>query len=101
MQVLGLAEIQLAEDFSFEGAWEWSLKCEKHEICAICVKSTDLAVIWLNKFLSGEFRGKMVIIMSNLWVTQLLGQNKFLSGEFLVFCGKWSFVFLGVTIEVC
>ena len=40
-----------------------------HEIHAICVKSTDLAVIWPNKFLSGEFHGKMVIIWSNPWVT--------------------------------
>ena len=28
MQLLGLAEIRLAEEFSFEGAWEWSLKSE-------------------------------------------------------------------------
>ena len=38
---------------------------EIHEIHTICVKSTDLAVVWPNKFLSGEFRGKMVIIRSN------------------------------------
>ena len=44
-----------------------------HEIHAIYVKSMDLAVIWPNKFLSGEFCGKMVIIWSNQRVTQLLG----------------------------
>ena len=72
MQVLGLVEIRLAEDFSSEGAWEW-------EIRTILVKSMDLAVIWLNKFLSGEFRGKVVIIWSNLQILRLLGRiNSFL-----------------------
>ena len=28
---------------------------EIHEICTILVKSTDLAASWMNKFLSGEF----------------------------------------------
>ena len=74
MQLLGLAEIQLAEDFSSEGGMGMELKNLKiHEIRAICVKSTDLAVIWPNKFLSGEFRGKMVIIWLNPQVTRLLG----------------------------
>ena len=74
MQVLGLAEIRLAEDFIVRGGMGMELKNLKiHEIHTICVKSMDLAVIWLNKFLSGEFRGKMVIIWSNLQVTWLLG----------------------------
>ena len=29
-----------------------------------------------------------------------IGTNNFLSGEFCVFCGKWSFVSLGVAMEV-
>ena len=29
-----------------------------------------------------------------------IGTNNFLSGEFRVFCGKWSFVSLGVAMEV-
>ena len=50
------------------------LKIEEiHEICAICVKYTDLAMVWPNKLLSGEFHGKMVIIRSSLWVTRLMG----------------------------
>ena len=36
--------------------------CKIREIHAIGVKSMDLAVTWLNKFLSGEFRGKVVQI---------------------------------------
>ena len=72
-----------------------------HEIRAICVKSMDLAVIWLNKFLFGEFRGKVVKIWSDLWVTWLLGRMKISSGEFRVFHGKWSFVSLGVAMEIC
>ena len=79
MQVLGLAKIRLAEDFSSEGVWE---NLEIHEIRAILVKSMDLAVIWLNKFLSGEFRvfhGKVVIIWSSTWVSRLFGRiNSFL-----------------------
>ena len=79
MQVLGLAKIQLAEDFLSEGVWE---NLEIHEICAILVKSTDLVVIWPNKFLSGEFRvfrGKVVIIWPSPQVSRLFGQiNSFL-----------------------
>ena len=30
-----------------------------------------------------------------------IGMNKISSGEFRVFCGKWSFVPLGVAMEVC
>ena len=30
-----------------------------------------------------------------------IGMNKISSGEFRVFHGKWSFVSLGVTMEVC
>ena len=71
-----------------------------HNICTICVKSMDLAVIWPNKFLSGEFRGKMVIIRSNLWVTQLLGRiNSFLenfvffleNGHLCLWVSPWKF----------
>ena len=36
--------------------------CKIREICAICVKSMDLVVTWQNKFLSGEFRWKVVKI---------------------------------------
>ena len=36
--------------------------CKIHEIRAIGVKSMDLAVTWPNKFLSGEFHGKVVKI---------------------------------------
>ena len=71
-----------------------------HEIHAICVKCTDLAVIWPNKFLSGEFCGKMVIIRSNLWVTWLLGRIKSLLENFVFFAEKWLFVSLGVAMEV-
>ena len=61
----------------------------------------DLVVIWPNKFLSGEFHGKMVIIWLDPRVMWLIGTNKISSGEFCVFHGKWSFVSLGVAMEVC
>ena len=47
-----------------------------------------LAVIWLNKFLSGEFCGKMVIIRSNLQVTWLLGRIKSLLENFMFFLAE-------------
>ena len=36
--------------------------CKIREIHAIGVKSMDLVVTWPNKFLSGEFHGKVVKI---------------------------------------
>ena len=56
-----------------------------HEIRTICVKSTDLVVIWPNKFLSGEFRGKVVKIWSDPRVTRLLGRMKSLLENFMFF----------------
>ena len=101
MQVLGLAKIRLAEDFSSEGVCgNGALKPENTRNSCNFVKSTDLAVLWPNKFLSGEFRGKVVIIWSNLAGLAAIGTNKFLSVEFHVFRGKWSFVSLGVAMEV-
>ena len=73
MQVLGLAKIQLAEDFSSEGHGNGALKPENTQNSCNFVKSTDLAVLWPNKFLSGEFHGKVVIIWSNMRVSWLLG----------------------------
>ena len=61
----------------------------------------DLAVIWPNKFLSGEFHGKMVIIGSNPRVTWLLGRiNSFLekfvffaeNGHMCLWVSPWKFV---------
>ena len=57
----------------------------------------DLAVIWPNKFWSGEFHGKMVVRSVG---HVAIGTDKISSGEFCVFHGKWSFVSLGVTMEV-
>ena len=92
MQVLGLAEIQLAEDFSSVRVLEWVPETWKFmqfwssplilwlygrinsclenfvffaENGHYLVKSVGLAAIQMNKFLSGEFRvfqGRMVII---------------------------------------
>ena len=45
----------------------------------------DLAVIWPNKFLSGEFHGKVVKIWSDPRVTRLLGQMKSLLENFVFF----------------
>ena len=73
MQVMGLAEIRLAEDFSYEGALQWNFKVENTRNLCNFVKCMDLAVTWLNRLLSGEFRGKVVIIWLNPWVSWLLG----------------------------
>ena len=72
MQMIGLAKIQLAEDFSHEGALELNFKAENTRNSWIFVKYMNLAVTWPNKLLSGEFCGKVVIMMSNQWVSWLL-----------------------------
>ena len=72
MQMIGLAKIQLAEDFSHEGALELNFNAENTRNSRIFVKYVNLAVTWPNKLLSGEFRGKVVIMMSNQWVSCLL-----------------------------
>ena len=58
MQVMGLAEIQLAEDFSYEGALEWNFKAENTPKLRNFVKCMDLVVAWPNRLLSGKFHGK-------------------------------------------
>ena len=45
----------------------------------------DLAVTWPNKFLSGEFRRKMVKIWSDPWVMRLLGRITSLLENFMFF----------------
>ena len=59
MQMIGLAEIRLAEDFLHEGALELNFKAENTQNLRIFVKYVNLAVTWPNKLLSGEFRGKV------------------------------------------
>ena len=101
MQVLGLAEIRLAEDFLSDGGIGMEFKNLKiHEIRAICVKSTDLAVIWLNKILVWRISGENGHNLVKSTGDAAIGMNKFFSGEFCVFRGKWSFVSLGVAMEV-
>ena len=54
MQVLGLAEIQLAEDFLSVGALEWFPETWNYtKFMQFLVKSADFVAIWLNNFLSG------------------------------------------------
>ena len=72
MQMIGLAEIRLAEDFSHEGALELNFKAENTRNSQIFVKYVNLVVTWPNKLLSGEFRGKVVIMWSNQRVSWLL-----------------------------
>ena len=73
MQMIGLAEIRLAEDFSYEGAMGLNFKAENTRNSWIFVKYVNLAVTWPNKLQSGEFRGKVVIMWSNQLV-RLLGR---------------------------
>ena len=72
MQMIGLAEIRLAEDFLYEGALELNFKAENTRNLWIFVKYVNLVVTWPNKLLSGEFRGKVVIMWSNQRVSWLL-----------------------------
>ena len=55
MPMIGLAEIQQAEDFSYEGALELNFKAENTQNSWIFVNYVNLAVTWPNKLLSGEF----------------------------------------------
>ena len=70
--MIGLAEIQLAEDFLYEGALGLNFKAENTRNSWIFVKHVNLAVTWPNKLLVGEFRGKVVIMWSNQRVSWLL-----------------------------
>ena len=72
MQMIGLAEIRLAEDFLYEGALELNFKAENTRNSRIFVTYVNLVVTWPNKLLSGEFRGKVVIMMLNQRVSWLL-----------------------------
>ena len=72
MQMIGLAKIQLAEDFLHEGALELNFKAKNTQNLWIFVKYVNLAVTWPNKLLSGEFRGKVVIMWLNQRVLWLL-----------------------------
>ena len=62
MQMIGLAKIRLAEDFSYEGALELNFRAENTRNSRIFVKYVNLAVPWPNKLLPGEFHGKVVIM---------------------------------------
>ena len=44
--MLGLAKIRLAEDFSFEGLWEWGLKLKNYMKFAQFV--SNLQIWWLS-----------------------------------------------------
>ena len=70
--MIGLAKIQLAEDFLHEGVLELNFKAENTRNSWIFVKYVNLVVTWPNKLLSGEFRGKVVIMWSNQRVSWLL-----------------------------
>ena len=83
MQMIGLAEIRLAEDFLYEGALELDFKAENTRNSRIFVKYVDLAVAWPNKLLSGEFHGKVVIMWSNQPVLWLLGRINFFLEKFV------------------
>ena len=103
MQLLGLAEIQLAEDLSSVRVLEWVPVTWKYTKFTQFWSSRGFAAIWLNKFLSGEFRvfrGKMVIIWLSLWVLRLFKQiNSFLenfmffteNGHYWLWALPWKF----------
>ena len=98
MQVLGLAKIQLAEDFSSVGALEWVPETWKYmKFAHFLVRSAVFVAIWPNNFLSGEFRlfrgnGHYLVKSAGLTAIQM---NKFLTGEFHVFHGKMIIIGFG------
>ena len=62
--MLGLSEIRLAKDSSCEGVLELNLRAENTRNLRTFVQYVNLAVTWLNEWLSGEFcviRGKVYI----------------------------------------
>ena len=59
--MLGLSKIRLAEDSSCEGVLELNLRAENTRNSRTFVQYVNLAVTWLNEWLSGEFRGKVYI----------------------------------------
>ena len=63
--MIGLSEIQLVEDSSCEGALELNLRAENTRNLQTFVQYVNLAVTWPNEWLSGEFRGKVIILWSN------------------------------------
>ena len=83
MQMIGLAKIQLAEDFLHEGVLELNFKAENTRNLRIFVKYVNLAVTLPNKLLSGAFHGKVVIIWSNQWVSWLLVRIIFFLEKFV------------------
>ena len=91
MQVLGLAKIQLAEDFLSVGVLEWVSETWKYmKFVQFLVKSVDFTAIWLNNFLSGEFcvfHGNGHYLVKSVGLVAIR-MNKFLTGEFRVFHGK-------------
>ena len=94
MQMIGLAEIQLAADFSYEGGLELNFKAKNTRNLRIFVEYVNLAVTWLNKLLSGEFRRKVVIVWSSQRVSWLLVQI-FFSREICVIRGKMHIIDFG------
>ena len=60
MQMIGLAEIQLDEDFLHEGVLELNFKAENTRNSQIFVKYVNLAVTWPNKLLSDEWSNQRV-----------------------------------------
>ena len=53
--MMGLAKIQLAEDFLYEGVLELNFKAENTQNSRNFIKCMDLVVTWPNKLLSGKF----------------------------------------------
>ena len=84
--MIGLSEIRLVEDFSCEGALELNLRAENTRNSRTFVQYVNLVVTWPNEWLSGEFRGKVVIY----WSSEGNGywSEQFSSGEFHVNHGK-------------
>ena len=79
--MIGLSEIRLAEDPSCKGALELNLRAENAQKLWTFVQYMNLVVTWPNGWLSGEFRGKVVILWSSGGMT--IGPNNFLLENFV------------------
>ena len=104
MQVLGLAKIQLAEDFSSVRALEWVPETWKYTKFVQFWSSPRFLRLYgqinscLENFVSFAENGLYLVKSMGLAAIQT---NEFFSGEFRVFHRKiWSLLALGITMEI-
>ena len=103
VQVLRLAKIELAEDFSTVGVWEWVPETRKYTKFAQFWSSPRISWLYgrINSCLENfMFFAEMVIIWLSPQVSWLFERMNSLLENFMFFMEKWSLLALGVTMEI-